>query len=329
MSFPSRGFDSNICDRTGPGPDRRQMSGPRALKRVVRERLCELPAKGIARYFRILEDISLNNNNRGNNNRRRGRGNNRQQGGGQPVNRIDSRARGNAQQMLDKYKKMAHDAHLNDDRVQEEYYLQFADHYFRVLADQKQRQDHARVRRDGAPQDGGGDRARFEDSRGRDYDSDDYEGGDDEQQRSGGGSDAQSEDRSRQDNYDDSGRSDRDSEGEDFEPVENPFVRDSRPPRSDPRPRKPRANPRPRDESEPQGEGGDDDRNSQRGSGSDDQSDSRDESRTEAGFDPSVLPPPIGSTGAGDDEEAPAKPRRRTRKPRATDGSDETLEVVG
>ena len=51
--------------------------------------------------------------------------------------------------------------------------------------------------------------------------------------------------------------------------------------------------------------------------------------RTEAGFDPAVLPPPIGSTGAGDDEEAPAKPRRRTRKPRATDGSDETLEVVG
>lgn len=93
------------------------------------------------------------NNNRGNNNRRRGRGNNRQQGG-QQTNRIDSRARGNAPQMLDKYKKLAHDAHLNGDRVAEEYNLQFADHYFRVIADQKQRQDEARQpRRDDRSQD--------------------------------------------------------------------------------------------------------------------------------------------------------------------------------
>ena len=71
----------------------------------------------------------MNNNNRGNN-RRRGRGNNRQGGGGgQQLNRIDSRARGNAPQLLEKYRKLAHDAHLNGDRVQEEYYLQFADHY--------------------------------------------------------------------------------------------------------------------------------------------------------------------------------------------------------
>ncbi len=91
------------------------------------------------------------NNNRGNNNnnnRRRGRGNNRQQGGGgQQLNRIDSRARGNAPQMLEKYRKMALDAHLNDDRVQEEYYLQFADHYFRVIADQRVRQDEQRAPR--------------------------------------------------------------------------------------------------------------------------------------------------------------------------------------
>ncbi|MEZ0135069.1 MULTISPECIES: DUF4167 domain-containing protein [Novosphingobium] len=88
------------------------------------------------------ESHPLNNNNRGNN-RRRGRGNNRQQGG-QQTNRIDSRARGNAPQLLEKYRKMAHDAHLNGDRVTEEYYLQFADHYFRVIADQKQRQEDAR-----------------------------------------------------------------------------------------------------------------------------------------------------------------------------------------
>ena len=86
------------------------------------------------------------NNNRGNN-RRRGRGNNnRPQGGGQQLNRIDSRARGNAPQMLEKYRKLAQDAHLNGDRVQAEYYLQFADHYFRVIADSRSRIDEQRQR---------------------------------------------------------------------------------------------------------------------------------------------------------------------------------------
>ncbi|WP_084355766.1 DUF4167 domain-containing protein [Novosphingobium lentum] len=91
-----------------------------------------------------------NNNNRGNNNnRRRGRGNNNsrpQGGGGQQLNRIDSRARGNAPQMLEKYRKLAQDAHLNGDRVNAEYYLQFADHYFRVIADQRTRQEDPRAR---------------------------------------------------------------------------------------------------------------------------------------------------------------------------------------
>lgn len=84
----------------------------------------------------------MNNNNR--NNRRRGRGNRNQGGGGQQLNRIDSRARGNAPQLLEKYKKLAQDAQHNGDRVQAEYYLQFADHYFRVIADNKSRQDEAR-----------------------------------------------------------------------------------------------------------------------------------------------------------------------------------------
>ncbi|MFC3172892.1 DUF4167 domain-containing protein [Novosphingobium bradum] len=87
------------------------------------------------------------NNNRGNN-RRRGRGNNRPQGGGQQLNRIDSRARGNAPQLLEKYRKLAHDAHLNGDRVTEEYYLQFADHYFRVIADARTRLEEQRRPRD-------------------------------------------------------------------------------------------------------------------------------------------------------------------------------------
>ena len=88
-------------------------------------------------------DFPLNNN-RNQNNRRRGRGNRNQGGGGNQANRIDSRARGNAPQLLDKYKKLAEDAQRNGDRVQAEYYLQFADHYFRVIADNRARQDEQR-----------------------------------------------------------------------------------------------------------------------------------------------------------------------------------------
>ena len=94
------------------------------------------------------------NNNNNNNNRRRGRGNNNRPqngggGGGQQVNRIDSRARGNAPQLLEKYRKMAQDAHMNGDRVQAEYYLQFADHYFRVTADTRVRMEEQRLRQNG------------------------------------------------------------------------------------------------------------------------------------------------------------------------------------
>lgn len=99
-------------------------------------------------FFEVKEDGSSHmNTNRQNNNRRRGRGgNNRQQNnnnrnGYDFQNRVDNRARGNASQMLEKYKKLASDAQLNGDRVNAEYYLQFADHYFRVLADYKSRQE--------------------------------------------------------------------------------------------------------------------------------------------------------------------------------------------
>jgi len=81
--------------------------------------------------------------------RRRGRNNSnpRQNGGGgnrgngDSGNRIDNRARGNATQLLEKYRNMARDAQLAGDRVNMEYYLQFADHYFRVLADNRARQE--------------------------------------------------------------------------------------------------------------------------------------------------------------------------------------------
>ena len=163
------------------------------------------------------------NSNRGNN-RRRGRGGNRQQGQ-QQLNRIDSRARGNAPQMLEKYKKLAHDAHLNGDRVQEEYYLQFADHYFRVIADQKQRQDEAREKR--------------REERGED-------GPDSDRGKGDGAENASANDDSREGERNADGDSQKEApsgEGEVYEPADNPFVRDNRSSRTT-KGRKPRRQPR-------------------------------------------------------------------------------------
>src|SRR5690349_25047780 len=67
---------------------------------------------------------------------------------GQPGgNRQDNRQRGNAAQLLEKYKSMARDAQLSGDRVQTEYYLQFADHYFRVLSENRARFEEQNPRR--------------------------------------------------------------------------------------------------------------------------------------------------------------------------------------
>jgi len=88
-------------------------------------------------------------NNRQAGRRNRGRNNGRQNGGnrgGDNGNRIDSRARGNAPQLLEKYRNLARDAQLAGDRVNTEYYLQFADHYFRVIADNRSRQEEQQSR---------------------------------------------------------------------------------------------------------------------------------------------------------------------------------------
>ncbi len=86
--------------------------------------------------------------------RRRGRGgggNGQRQGGnpGRPDNgnRIDNRARGNANQLYEKYKNLASDAQRQGDRVNTEYYLQFADHYFRVLNENRSRFEDQSQRR--------------------------------------------------------------------------------------------------------------------------------------------------------------------------------------
>src|SRR5688500_16865268 len=71
---------------------------------------------------------------------------------GNAGNRQDNRQRGNAAQLLEKYKTLARDAQLAGDRVQTEYYLQYADHYFRVLEENRSRfeeqQPQRRPRRD-------------------------------------------------------------------------------------------------------------------------------------------------------------------------------------
>ena len=81
--------------------------------------------------------------------RRRGRG-----GGGRAPNmspgagnRQDNRQRGNAAQLLEKYKTLARDAQMQGDRVQTEYYLQFADHYYRILNENRARFEEQRRQR--------------------------------------------------------------------------------------------------------------------------------------------------------------------------------------
>src|SRR3569623_431888 len=71
---------------------------------------------GAGRPHKTRKLIPLNNNNR-NNNRRRGRNNRGGQGGSKQGNRIDTRQRSHATQMLEKYK------------------MQFAEQFFGVFAD--------------------------------------------------------------------------------------------------------------------------------------------------------------------------------------------------
>ena len=89
----------------------------------------------------------LNNRQNG---RRRGRGGGPRTPNNAPNtgNRQDNRSRGNAAQLHEKYKALARDAQLGGDRVQTEYYLQFADHYFRVLNESRARFEDQRPRRD-------------------------------------------------------------------------------------------------------------------------------------------------------------------------------------
>ena len=88
---------------------------------------------------------------------------------GNSGNARDNRQRGNAAQLLEKYKNMARDAQLAGDRVQTEYYLQFADHYFRVLEENRSRfEDQAPRRRRDEEMDEDGDDQNDADTDGND-----------------------------------------------------------------------------------------------------------------------------------------------------------------
>lgn len=127
--------------------------------------------------------------------------------------RIDNRARGNATQLFEKYKNLAADAQRASDRVNTEYYLQFADHYFRVLSEQ-------RGRFEDQPQQPRRPRDEF------DYEGDDEFGEEGDPIRAGEQGEAPRTDR-------DAPRSDRDGPRPD---------RDSRPADRDERPREARGN---------------------------------------------------------------------------------------
>lgn len=266
----------------------------------------------------------MNNNNR--NNRRRGRGNRSQSGSGSQLNRIDSRARGNAPQMLDKYKKLAQDAQHNGDRVQMEYYLQFADHYFRVIADNKARQDEQR----GGP--GGNVRRNDERDQSEDYGDDDLDF--DRGRRSEQASRPRYESQQEQDSRADAGEGEQGSEGESFLTDDRDDDRGEDQPRQQPRQQNTRRQPRkPRDDARP--ERAPRPPRTERAEAADGQpSERRPEKRAEkpaprarkprkladdgpSGLDSSILPPSI----RGDDS--------RAKTGDDSGDSDGTLEAVG
>lgn len=254
--------------------------------------------------------------------RRRGRNNNsnnnRSQSGGRggvdQANRIDSRARGNGAQMIEKYRNLARDAQLAGDRVQTEYYLQFADHYFRVVSDFRARQEEKAAAN-------GQERSH---DRGREIRGvEDFDGHDDS------GFEAEGDAGDDRDNGDREGR-ERDNSGREGRERDRRDDDDNRGNRQ-PRDRGDRNGRRERDEDRT-GNGKKDDA----GAGQDDaaaeaapapsrrrgprrarETESGNES---AGIDTAVLPPAIGRTERGADESgeaaeaAPAAKPRRTRK---------------
>ncbi|WP_372917884.1 DUF4167 domain-containing protein [Sandarakinorhabdus sp.] len=265
--------------------------------------------------------------------------------------RLDNRQRGNATQLLEKYRALARDAQQAGDRVTAEYYLQYAEHYFRVLGDHRDRQPENRRGREGY------------DDYGLDGEMDSVEGDDD---RADDGDDRARDDRPRDDRARDERPRDtrsrddrpRDSRSRDDRPREDRArderVREDRPREDRPREDRPREE-RPR-EDRPRADRADDGnrRDWQRDRRPERAGRERDQDQ-DAGGAPVVderesllqaLPPPVSRGAArrlglrhdagevpaavaqpvpeqvpvpaesADSQSAPAeKPRRRTRKP--------------
>ncbi|MDQ3139329.1 MAG: DUF4167 domain-containing protein [Pseudomonadota bacterium] len=228
------------------------------------------------------------------NGRRRGRG-----GGGPrtpnnnapgPGNRQENRSRGNASQLHEKYKALARDTQLAGDRVQTEYYLQFADHYFRVLNESRPRFEEQRRPQGDFSNDDEDDQDEAQNAA-DDGDYNDQDGNEDAQERP-----------ERQDRNDRPDRNDRADRPERNERPERAPREERQPrfeqPRSETRSAEPRSRP-PRPRREPAEDDGD---------------------RGDQRIALESLPPAI-SIASSDDGDAPASPRRRTRRPRS--GNDD------
>ena len=212
-------------------------------------------------------------------------------GGG---NARDNRQRGNAAQLLEKYKSMARDSQLAGDRVQTEYYLQFADHYFRILEEgrsrfeEQQQSQQPRRNRDDE----------------EDFDNDDEVSADGE----GGDDEVEAEPAQRPPRRDRPERAERPQQRDRY--ANDRPDRQERPDRQD----RPERAERPQRADRPaQGNANGNRR---------DPEDERDE-RISLG----VLPPAIGASDRDPEDEAP-KPRRRVRKPRADDDGGDIAPVA-
>ncbi len=218
--------------------------------------------------------------------RRRGRGGPRPQGmsGNAGGNARDNRQRGNAAQLLEKYKSMARDAQLAGDRVQTEYYLQFADHYFRVLSES---------------------RSRFEEQRRGREDFDDDEELDDEMLEADGDERGERQDRPERAERDQRSERRREQADRGDGDGEGRRERFSREDRGDRRPPRERLNGRSRDTAPQRDE--------------DEPRLAADLLPPAIG---PVDSPADTLAPVNDEDEAP-KPRRRTRRPRAAEGGEE------
>jgi len=125
----------------------------------------------------VARKMNKNTNNR----RSRGRGGNKRHGNVRnqtfESNGPGVKVRGSAQQVLDKYLLLARDASSAGDRIMAESYFQFAEHYFRLLNTDEQRNADRNGQNRGRPDGGarqtpGGAEGGPEDNMGGDYDDD-------------------------------------------------------------------------------------------------------------------------------------------------------------